>query len=99
MKSKLGVCVLLFAFLLLPVSTHISFAADEAVQGDKEGAKVAQVAFSRIPVTRGAIGQGPVVGNHQQAQKDPEIVYIIKSSRFYCLCSHDADLLIIDMQI
>ena len=42
MKSKMGVCVLLFAFLLLPISTNISLAADEVITGDKEGAKVAQ---------------------------------------------------------
>ena len=42
MKSKMGVCILLFTFLLLPISTNISLAADEVITGDKDGAKVAQ---------------------------------------------------------
>ena len=42
LEAKAGICVLLFAFLLFPMSPNIALAAEEAVAGDTAGAKVAQ---------------------------------------------------------
>jgi hypothetical protein len=62
MKSKMGVCLLMFAFLLLPISANISMAAEEAVATDKEGAKVAQTESGAGQAAAGAAATGAAAG-------------------------------------
>ena len=62
MKSKMDVCVLLFAFLLLPISTNISIAAEEAVAKDKEGTKAAQAESGAGQAAAGAAATGAAAG-------------------------------------
>ena len=42
LKTKVGVCVLMFSFLLFPITPNIALAADDAVTENIAGAKVAQ---------------------------------------------------------
>ena len=42
LKTKVGVCVLMFSFLLFPITPNIALAADDAVTENIPGAKVAQ---------------------------------------------------------
>ena len=62
MKSKMGVCVLLFAFLLLPISTNIALPADEVITGDKEGTKVAQAGTGAGEAAAGVAATGASAG-------------------------------------
>ena len=62
MKSKMGVCILLFAFLLLPISTNIALAADEVITGDKEGTKVAQAGAGAGEAAAGVAATGASAG-------------------------------------
>ena len=62
MKSKMGVCILLFTFLLLPISTNISLAADEVITGDKDGTKVAQAGTGAGEAAAGVAATGASTG-------------------------------------
>ena len=42
LKTKVGVYVLVFSFLLFPITPNIALSADDAVAENKAGAKVAQ---------------------------------------------------------
>ena len=62
LKTKVGVCVLMFSFLLFPITPNIALAADDAVTENIPGAKVAQAGAGAGEAAAGVAATGASTG-------------------------------------
>ena len=62
LKTKVGVCVLMFSFLLFPITPNIALSADDAVTENIAGAKVAQAGAGAGEAAAGVAATGASTG-------------------------------------